>query len=289
VLQVESVQGAEIAERHPMDELLRPERLPHIWCPGCGLGIVAKCLAEAIHESGIPLDKHVLISGIGCTARLPGYLALDSYHTTHGRAIPFATGLKIANPELEVTVIAGDGDILDIGGNHLIHAIRRNVDLNLFCVNNFTYGMTGGQFSATTPEGAKTATTPYGNFEFSFNVPYVVAAAGAPYVSRWTTAHIGQLLKSMQRAYQVQGLAFVEILSPCPPTFGELNGFRDAYAEMEYFRAHSVVDNHADLRTIGISMKPDDPIVVGDFVDQRKPTYHELEAAIIEKARSQRK
>jgi 2-oxoglutarate ferredoxin oxidoreductase subunit beta len=289
MLQVESVQGAEIAERHPMDELLRPERLPHIWCPGCGLGIVTKCLAEAIRESGIPLDKHVVVSGIGCTARLPGYLALDTYHTTHGRAIPFATGLKIANPELEVTVIAGDGDLFDIGGNHLIHAIRRNVDLNVFCVNNFNYGMTGGQFSATTPPEAKTSTTPYGNFESSFNVPYVVAAAGAPYVSRWTTLHIGQLLKSMQRAYQVQGLAFIEIVSPCPPTFGELNGFKDGYTEMEYFRDRSIVDDHADLSTIGISMKPHDPIVVGNFVDERKSTYHELEAAMIDKARSQRK
>ena len=141
---------------NPKDEMLRADRLPHIWCPGCGLGIVLGCLVEAIRGSSIPRDKHVIVSGIGCTSRIPGYLNLDTYHTTHGRAIPFATGIKIANPELEVTVIAGDGDLFNIGGNHLIHAIRRNVDLNVFCVNNFNYGMTGGQFGATTPTGAKT-------------------------------------------------------------------------------------------------------------------------------------
>lgn len=283
--QTELVHGVEISERHPRDELLRAERLPHIWCPGCGLGIVTKCLVESIRRSGIPLDRHVVVSGIGCTSRLPGYLNLDTYHTTHGRAIPFATGLKIANPELEVTVIAGDGDIFNIGGNHLIHAIRRNVDLNVFCVNNFNYGMTGGQFSGTTPTGARTATTPYGNFEAPFNIPYIVAAAGAPFVARWTTIHVRQLLKVMLRAFQVQGLAFIEILSPCPPTFGELNNFVDAYAQMEYFKNYSRVDDHADLSTIGLTMKSPDPLLVGNFVDLRKPTYHELERDSIQRAK----
>lgn len=283
---VQLVRGVEIADRHPEDDLLRAERLPHIWCPGCGLGIVTKCLVDAIKRSGIPSEKHVVVSGIGCTARLPGYLNLDTYHTTHGRAIPFATGLKIANPDLEVTVVAGDGDLFNIGGNHLIHAIRRNVDLNIFCVNNFNYGMTGGQFGSTTPIGAKTATTPYGNHEASFNLPYLVAAAGAPFVSRWTTMHVRQLLKAMQRAFQVQGLAFLEIISPCPPTFGELNGFEDAYAMMEYFRSYSRVDDHADMSRIAISMRQPDPLVVGNFVDVKKPTYHELERDIIERARS---
>jgi 2-oxoglutarate ferredoxin oxidoreductase subunit beta len=286
---VQLVHGVEITDKHPQDDLLRAERLPHIWCPGCGLGIVTKCLVEAIKRSGIPSDRHVVVSGIGCTSRLPGYLNLDTYHTTHGRAIPFATGLKIANPDLEVTVVAGDGDLFNIGGNHLIHAIRRNVDLNIFCVNNFNYGMTGGQFGSTTPVGAKTATTPYGNLEASFNLPYLVAAAGAPFVSRWTTIHVRQLLKAMLRAFQVQGLTFLEIVSPCPPTFGELNGFEDAYGMMEYFRKCSRVDDHADLSSIGLSMRSPDPLVVGNFVDVRKPTYHELELELIERARGQSK
>lgn len=287
--QAELVHGVEISTKHPRDELLRAERLPHIWCPGCGLGVVTKCLVEAIRRSDIPPDRHVVVSGIGCTARLPGYLKLDTYHTTHGRSIPFATGLKIANPDLEVTVVAGDGDLFNIGGNHLIHAIRRNVDLNIFCVNNFNYGMTGGQFGATTPLGARTATTPYGNFEAAFNLPYMVAAAGAPFVARWTTLHVRQLLKVMRRAFQVQGLAFVEIVSPCPPTFGELNNFEDAYSMMEYFRNYSRVDDHAELKTIGLSMKPTDPVIVGNFVDERKPTYHELERDLIEKAKGRAK
>ena len=274
---------------NPKDEMLRADRLPHIWCPGCGLGIVLGCTVEAIRGSSIPRDKHVIVSGIGCTSRMPGYLNLDTYHTTHGRAIPFATGMKIANPELEVTVIAGDGDLFNIGGNHLIHAIRRNVDLNVFCVNNFNYGMTGGQFGATTPTGAKTATTPYGNFEAPFNIPYMVAAAGAPFVARWTTLHVRQLLKAMSRAFQVRGLAFVEIVSPCPPTFGDLNNFEDALAMMQYFRTCSRVDNNAKLGEIDLSMKPPDPIVVGNFVDVKKPTYDDVEREAIEKVMSRSK
>jgi 2-oxoglutarate ferredoxin oxidoreductase subunit beta len=276
---LETVQPA-----NPKDELLRADRLPHIWCPGCGLGIVTGCLVEAIKNSGIPQDKHVVVSGIGCTARIPGYLNVDSYHTTHGRAIAFATGVKIANPELEVTVVSGDGDLFNIGGNHLIHAIRRNVDLNIFCVNNFNYGMTGGQFGATTPARARTSTSPYGNFEASFNVPYMVAAAGAPFVARWTALHARQLLDSMLRAFKVDGLAFVEIISPCPPTFGDLNNFDDALAMMQYFKTCSRVNDKADLSQIALTMKPPDPIVVGNFVDVEKPTYHELEREAVEKA-----
>ena len=274
---------------NPRDEMLRADRLPHIWCPGCGLGIVTGCLVEAIRSSGIPQDRHVVVSGIGCTARIPGYLNLDTYHTTHGRAIAVATGIKVAKPELEVTVIAGDGDLFNIGGNHLIHAIRRNVDLNIFCVNNFNYGMTGGQFGATTPTGAKTATTPYGNFEASFNIPYMVAAAGAPFVARWTALHARQLLKTMLRAFQVQGLAFVEIVSPCPPTFGDLNNFKDALAMMQYFKTCSRVDDKADLSKIALTMKPPDPIFVGNFVDVKKPTYHEIEREMIERMVSRSK
>ncbi len=286
---LELVHGVEFSDKHPTDDLLRADRLPHIWCPGCGLGIVTRCLVESIKRSGIPGDRHAVVSGIGCTSRIPGYLNMDTYHTTHGRAIAFATGLKIANPDLEVTVVAGDGDLFNIGGNHLLHAIRRNIDLNVFCVNNFNYGMTGGQFGATTPTGAKTSTTPYGNFELPFNIPYIVAAAGASFVARWTTVHVRQLLKAMQRAFQVQGLAFVEIVSPCPPTFGELNSFEDGYAMMEYFRNYSRVDNQAELSTVSLSMKPPDRIVVGNFVDVRKSTYHELERQLIEKTRNQSK
>ena len=286
MVQAGSAHDIEMAKGHRMEELLKGEKLPHTWCPGCGLGIVTKCLVESIRGSGLPIERHVVVSGVGCTSRLLDFLDLETHRAAHGSAIPFATGLKIAKPELEVTVIVGDGDLLNTGGNHLIHAIRRNVDLNVLCVNNFSCATTGGQLAATAPTGAITTTTPYGNFEAPFNVPYLVAAAGAPFVSRWTTIHVRQLIKTMQRVFQVQGLAFVEIISPCPPTFGELNNFEDGYAMMEYFRNYSRVDDHAELSTIGLSMKPPDPVVVGNFVDTRKPTYHELERELIERARN---
>ncbi|MBE9473122.1 MAG: 2-oxoacid:ferredoxin oxidoreductase subunit beta, partial [Chloroflexi bacterium] len=145
------VPTVEEIEQHPMDELLRTERLPHIWCPGCGIGTALSCFVSALTRSGLDLDKVAIVSGIGCTGRVAGYLRLDGFHTTHGRAIPFATGLKLANPELKVVVFSGDGDLVAIGGNHLIHAARRNMDLTVVCVNNFNYGMTGGQMGPTTP------------------------------------------------------------------------------------------------------------------------------------------
>jgi len=150
---------------HPLDELLRTDRIPHIWCPGCGIGTAFSSCLVALKNNAVDLAKAVMVSGIGCSGRAAGYVRLDSYHTTHGRAIPFATGLKLANPELNVVVFSGDGDLFAIGGNHFIHAARRNMDLTVICVNNFNYGMTGGQAAATTPTMARTTTTPFGNPE----------------------------------------------------------------------------------------------------------------------------
>ena len=143
---------------NPIDHLLRADRMPHIWCPGCGIGTVLKAMLDAVVESAIPENDLAFVSGIGCTARVPGYVRLDSFHTTHGRALPYATGLHLANPRLKVVVVSGDGDLFAIGGNHFIHAARRNVDLLVVCVNNFTYGMTGGQAGPTTPTGHKSTT-----------------------------------------------------------------------------------------------------------------------------------
>lgn len=265
---------------HLKDGLLRSERLPNIWCPGCGIGIVLATYVDALEKSGIPTDRQVCVSGIGCTGRVAGYLNLDSYHTTHGRAIPFATGLAIVKPGLEVTVISGDGDITTIGGNHLIHAARRNVDINVIVVNNLNYGMTGGQHGATTPLGAKTYTSPYGNVETPFNVPALVASAGASFVARWTALHVLQLQKAILRMMEVEGFAFLEVISPCPPTFGEFNGFPEAMDMMKYFRERSVVDDDADVTKIAITAHPEDPIVVGNFVDRRRPSYQELLAGL---------
>ena len=273
-----------ISESNPRDVILRKERLPHIWCPGCGLGIVLKCYVEAILESDIPPEKHVIVSGIGCTGRIAGYVNIDSYHVTHGRPIAFATGLKIARPDLEVTVISGDGDLVTIGGNHFIHAIRRNMDINVFLVNNFNYGMTGTQMGATTPQGARTSTSPYGNPEYPFNLPLLAASLGASFVARWTTLHVRYLAEAMKRAMQVNGFAFIEILSPCPVGYGAYNKMRDAIIEMRHYLENSIVDHNADLTKATITMRPGDPIIVGNFVDIEKPSYQDLEKEIFRKA-----
>jgi 2-oxoglutarate ferredoxin oxidoreductase subunit beta len=254
--------------------LLRTERLPHIWCPGCGIGIVLKCYLEAVARSGIPEDKHVIVSGIGCAGRAAGYARLDGYHVLHGRAIPFAVGLKSANPELEVTVFSGDGDLLSIGGNHFIHAIRRNDDINVILINNFIYGMTGGQYSSTTLPGAVTNTSPYGFLEGAFNVPYLAAALGANFVARWTPLHQKELTNAILEMFKVDGFAIVEVVSPCL-IFAELNGLTPLEM-MKEFRKRCVIDHNADLSKIELSMDPKKPIVLGNFVRRKRPSYQTL-------------
>jgi 2-oxoglutarate ferredoxin oxidoreductase subunit beta len=259
-------------ESHPLDELFRADRLPHIWCPGCGLGPIMACYGETILNSGIPRDKHVVVSGIGCTGRIPGYVNIDSFHTTHGRSIPFATGMKIANPELEVTVVSGDGDLFAIGGNHMLHAARRNVGINVICVNNFNYGMTGGQGGPTTPMGARTSTTPYGCFEAPLNIPWLVAALGAEYVARWTALHVRQLKEAMARMMEKKGFSLIEALAPCPIGFGRPNDLGEGLDEMHLYQEECIVDNDADLREAGIDLRQKEPIILGNFVDiERTP------------------
>ena len=264
----------EIAETHPRDVLLRQDRLPHIWCPGCGLGIALNCFLGALMKSGLDLKKVAVVSGIGCAGRVAGYINLDSFHTTHGRAIPFATGLKLANPELKVVVFSGDGDLIAIGGNHFIHAARRNMDITVICVNNFNYGMTGGQLGPTTPTTAFTTTSPYGNREHPFNIPYLAAGSGAVYVARWTTLHVRRLERSMIEALQKKGFALVEVISPCPTLYGRRNKMPTGVEEMEYYRRKSVIRHGADPREVGI--KYEGEIVVGKFVDVEKPTFIDL-------------
>lgn len=259
-------------KEHPMEKYLRSDRFPHIWCPGCGLGVILKAYLDAAEKSGTLMEDNVLISGIGCSARLPGYANFDTYHTTHGRALAFATGMKMANPDLKIAIISGDGDLFNIGGNHIIHAARRNMDMMVICVNNFNYGMTGGQHGSTTPEGMKTSSTPYGNTEGSFNLPHLMTALGVPYVARWTTMHVRQLKKSILEAINTKGFSFIEVLSPCPPNFGKNNSFADGFAEMEYFREKSIINDSADLGDAGIDFKSGKPIILGNFVNKSKGT-----------------
>jgi 2-oxoglutarate ferredoxin oxidoreductase subunit beta len=264
----------EQALEHPAEWALRVDRLPHIWCPGCGIGVGLGCFTQALKESEQSLDRLCVVSGIGCTGRVAGYVNCDSFHTTHGRAIPFAIGLHLANPELQVVVFSGDGDLTAIGGNHLIHAARRNVDLTVVCINNFNYGMTGGQSAPTSQEGARTATTPRGNLESSFNLPALLGAAGATYVARWTVLDLGRLRRSMSEALAHKGFAFVEVISPCPIYYARFNRKGDALNELRYYKDNTVVKNFASPQETDLSMLGG-KIVVGKFIEEHRPTFLE--------------
>ncbi len=265
---------------HPLERCLRMDRMPHIWCSGCGIGTAVACFLKALDETGIDPDKVVVVSGIGCTGRVAGYVKFDSFHTTHGRAIPFATGVKLANPDLTVIVFSGDGDLFAIGGNHFIHAARRNVDIKVFCINNFIYGMTGGQAAPTTPLGARTSTSPYGCFEPPFNLPYLAESCGAVYVARWTPLHIRRLTHAMAEAISKRGFSFIEIVSPCPTVYSRYNRLGDGLAMIKYYRENSRIENWANTKDVPLSMNKE--IVVGKFVDIDKPTFLDYQGAQIE-------
>ncbi len=263
------------AEIHPIDNLLRADRLPHILCPGCGIGTVIHAYAHAIAASGLEEDKHVCVSGIGCSGRAAGYVNVDSYHATHGRALPFALGIAVHNPELNVTVISGDGDLTAIGGNHLIHAARRNVNLNVICINNFIYGMTGGQVGPTTPIGAIGTTAPQGAVEQPFNLPYLAKATGAVFVARWTSLHVREFQDSVLRAMNKKGFCFIEVLAPCPTSFGKSNKIGDGLHEVEIYRQRCRIENGAQqLEDLDIDLLDEDkPITVGNFVDIERKVF----------------
>ncbi len=264
-------------DSHPSDQLMRAERLPHILCPGCGIGSVIHCYVDAIAASGIPENRHVCVSGIGCSGRAAGYVNVNSYHTTHGRSIPFALGISVYNPELHVTVISGDGDLTSIGGNHFIHAARRNVALLVICINNFNYGMTGGQAGPTTPLSAMSSTTPFGCWERPFNLPHLAHAVGASYVARWTVLHVRQLRNSILRGMQKEGFRFIEVLSPCPTGFGRPNDIGDGLMEMQNYMRRCEVRNGPDLHDIDIDLThPDSSIIVGDFIDLDRPSFRPI-------------
>jgi len=207
---------------HPLNGLLRTERIPHIWCPGCGIGTAFSACLTALLNSGMDLTKTAMVSGIGCSGRAAGYVKLDSYHTTHGRAIPFATGMKLARPELNVVVFSGDGDLFAIGGNHFIHGARRNVDLTVVCVNNFNYGMTGGQCSATTPREAQVESGFLNRLEAPLDICRVAAAAGAGFAAR-VSGYDPLLSERMQQAIRHDGFALVDIWGICPGRYGKRN------------------------------------------------------------------
>jgi 2-oxoglutarate ferredoxin oxidoreductase subunit beta len=270
---------------HPLSKYLREAMMPHIWCSGCGNGIILNCFVQAIDELQMNLNKLVVVSGIGCIGRAAGYTNVNSFHTTHGRPIAFATGVKLANPKLDVVIISGDGDLFAIGGNHFIHAARRNIGVKVICANNFNYGMTGGQQGPTTPLEALTTTTPYGNIEHPFNLVHLAAASGATFVARWTTLHVRRLTQSIAKMLQKEGFCFIEVVTPCPEIFGRHNKMRTGLEMMEWFKKASVVEPFSDPAKAEITSEK---IVVGEFVDTEKPSYekllHEKIAQINEKA-----
>jgi len=262
---------------------LREELLPTIFCPGCGNGQVMNYLIRAFDDLGLSKDKIVLVSGIGCSSRIPAYFDTDGIHTTHGRAIAFATGIKVTNPELNVIVITGDGDLSAIGLNHFLHAIRRNIDITVICINNENYGMTGGQVSPTTPMGEYTTTTIYQNIEHSFNLSLLAKTAGAVYVARWTTAHPKQVIESIKKGIKKKGLSFIEILSQCPISRRK---FKSAREYLRYFLKNSVkyskkykdeTSSHI-FKDIKESFIVDHygKIIIGEISDLDKPDFHTL-------------
>jgi 2-oxoglutarate ferredoxin oxidoreductase subunit beta len=271
-------------ERHDQGtyEYLRHHKeFPHVWCAGCGIGIVMGSILRAVRRLELSQDDVAVVSGIGCTGRMPVYMDFNTMHTTHGRALAFATGLKLARPGMEVIVVMGDGDALAIGGNHFIHAARRNIDLTAIVVNNNIYGMTGGQSSPTTPLGARSATAPYGHIEQPFPICDLAIAAGASFVARGTAYHVTQLDGLVERAMAKKGFAVVEAVSYCHTTFGRANDLKSPIQMMRQLKENSMTVQAADKLEEGI---PEGKIVRGVFLDEDKPEYSELYDQVIELA-----
>ena len=270
---------------HRLLKYLRREILPSTHCPGCGCGQVLNAFVNAIDDLAIDPREIISVTGIGCSSWIPSpYLKCDTLHTTHGRAVAFATGVKVIRPESHVVVIAGDGDLAAIGGNHLIHAARRNIGLAVFLVNNYIYGMTGGQVSPTTPFGTMTTTTPYSNAEYPLKIAELVAAAGANYVARWTTYHIRKLIGSMKKALQKKGFSLIEIVSQCPVSYGRRVGLRDGVAFMQYFKENSVGRKKAASMS---ERELEGKIVVGKLVERDRIEFSESLRRINEGVKSE--
>ncbi|MDO9043974.1 MAG: 2-oxoacid:ferredoxin oxidoreductase subunit beta [Methanobacteriaceae archaeon] len=265
----------------PFMKYLRKDRLPNIFCAGCGNGIVLNTFFNGMEMAEVDFDSIAMASGIGCSSRIPGYVKCDSLHTTHGRPISFATGLKLGNPDLNVVVFTGDGDAAAIGGNHLIHGARRNIDMTVICINNSIYGMTGGQISPTSPQGSYGSTAPYGVFERPFDLAELVTAAGATYVARWTTAHALQLTNAIKKGLNNKGFSFIEVISQCPTYFGRKNKLRTPIDMMRWMKDSGVNKLKADQMS---AEELEGKIVVGEFANEPQPEFsNELYNLIEEK------
>jgi 2-oxoglutarate ferredoxin oxidoreductase subunit beta len=269
-------------KQHVFDQYLRTEKLPHIFCPGCGNGIIISSVIRAIDRTGIDQNQVVLVAGIGCSSRSPGYMDFCGIQTNHGRALAYATGIKMHNPNLHVIVLTGDGDCTSIGGNHFIHAARRNIDLTTIVFNNNNYGMTGGQFSPTTPAGSKTRTTVYGNIDPSFDISELARAAGATYVARSTTYHVTMLIDQIEKAILHKGFSVIEVMCDCPTLYGRLNKKGDAVDMMLAHKENSVTVNRAKTMT---DEELEGKVIIGEIVNNTKrPEYTQLYEQVINTA-----
>ncbi len=263
--------------------LRHDKKFPHVWCPGCGIGIMLGALIRAIDRTGFDKNEIVLVSGIGCSGRLPVYVDFNTLHTTHGRALTFATGVKLAKPNLKVIVVMGDGDAVAIGGNHFIHAARRNIDLTAIIVNNSVYGMTGGQYSPTTPYGMKSTTTTYSNIEQDFKISELAVTAGAVFVGRGTVYHARLLDSLIEQALLKKGFSVVEVISHCHTQYGRQNRLGSAVEMMEWQRDHAVPVEKA------LKMKSEelrDKILIGVLIDKELPVFTEEYEKVRERAKT---
>lgn len=262
---------------------LRPAQLPHVWCPGCGNGTIVKAMLEAVEDLGLPKDDVAVISGIGCSGRTTTILDFNTMHTTHGRALAFAAGVKLANPKLKVIVVMGDGDSSAIGGNHLIHACRRNLDLTALIFNNAIYGLTGGQQAPTTPAGKRSTTSSLGSIDHPFDLVKLCLGAGAGFVARSTSFDHQNLSSLIRRAIEFPGFSVVDILTACPTYFGRMNDVSEPYDMLGYLRDTTapldpLVETAFDDALYDTPLGPEDlpPLPIGLFRDERRPDYGEL-------------
>ncbi len=263
--------------------LRHDKKFPHVWCPGCGNGIILGALIRAIDRLGLQNDEIVLASGIGCSGRMTVYVDFNTLHTTHGRALTFATGIKLAKPSLTVIVVMGDGDATAIGGNHFIHAARRNLDLTAIIINNQIYGMTGGQHSPTTPYGCYAATASYGHIEHSFSIAELAVTAGASFVARGTVYHADLLEELIENSILKRGFSVVEVLSNCHIQFGRRNEMSDPVTMMKWFRDDAVTVKRAGKMT---SESLEKKFTIGVLTDVEKPIYTEEYQKIRDRAKT---
>jgi len=255
-----------------VEQYIRKEMFPHIWCPGCGNGIVLNILIRVIDALGWEKDEIAMISGIGCSSRITGYVDFNTVNSTHGRALAFATGIKMANPKLKVIAVMGDGDCTAIGGNHFIHAARRNIDITAVIINNMIYGMTGGQYSPMTPTGKYGSTAPYGNIDQNFDIPSLAASAGASYVARSSIFNVNQGIKYIKKALNKKGFSVVEMISDCPISYGKMNQMRTPVKMLDWIKDITIPKKSWEKLS---EEEQKGKIPTGEFIDINIPEYTE--------------